>query len=168
MTRKRLLTFFFLNIWSFALLVFGVGGVFFSLFLFLKLRAFIPSFSYFFDLPLIKKVLVGLLSIALAIFFSLMVKTLFSARLLLLSYPDKLRKVLLLLKKNKRAFRADSFDTFMSAPCGRFVVRCALYKLKKTSEYRALLGRRAPFFTRLKENCTPKKVVIYRADSATL
>jgi hypothetical protein len=77
------------------------------------------------------------------------------------TWDAKKREIYLLINRNKTEFRPDTFEIYMQAPCGRLVVREALRRLNKKSEYKTLLKLRKPFLERLKNNCTPSKTVIF-------
>ena len=51
------------------------------------------------------------------------------------TYPEKCRLYSLLLRKNARLFRMESFKDFMGVPCHRVLVRMLLCKLGRESEY---------------------------------
>jgi hypothetical protein len=67
----------------------------------------------------------------------------------------------LLLKKNERAFRPESFAVYMQAPCSRLLVKSALKQLALKNRYRELLVYKEPFFTAIKKNCIPVKTTVY-------
>lgn len=156
---QKVSNFLFLNIWSAVVGVLGSGSLFASI------AILISNFnkwagSVFFALPFFCK----LFYIALFVGGVVGAKLLGISIRLFSSYKYKLREIALLVNKNKKSFRADTFDIFMAAPCGRLVTRVALYKLGKSKEYKGLLKRRKPFFARIKSSCVPQKVVIYSSD----
>ena len=55
-----------------------------------------------------------------------------------LSYGEKVRMFRALLRRNRRAFRRDSFKEFMGVPCHRLVVRMVLHRLDCPSEFSRL------------------------------
>ena len=77
------------------------------------------------------------------------------------TWSFKKREITLLINKNKKEFRPDTFKTFMQAPCGRLVVRLVLQDLNMEREYKTLIKLQKPLLERWKENCTPLKTVIY-------
>jgi hypothetical protein len=84
-----------------------------------------------------------------------------SAIKLFSAWESKKKELDILVNRNQDNFRPDTFDLFMQAPCGRLLVKQALKDLNKKEEYKYLLKLQKPLFERLRENCTPKKTVIY-------
>jgi hypothetical protein len=82
------------------------------------------------------------------------------------SWKHKNREIALLVNRNKKEFRPDTFETFMQAPCGRLVVRLALRDLKKQGEFKTLLKLQKPVLERWRENCTTSKTIIYINEEA--
>ena len=56
----------------------------------------------------------------------------------LLEIAEKVRMFRVLLRRNRRAFRRDSFKEFMGVPCHRLVVRMVLHRLDCPSEFSRL------------------------------
>jgi hypothetical protein len=77
------------------------------------------------------------------------------------AWPDKKRMLSLLLKKNERGFRSESFAMYMQAPCSRLLVKTALRQLGMKDRYRELLAYKEPFFVSVKKNCVPEKTTVY-------
>lgn len=151
--------FLFLNIWSFTVGLLGGVALFTSVSILIRDLSKWAG-SAFFALAFLGKVFY----VALFIVAFVGLKVLSISQRLFSSYPYKKREIALLINRNKANFRAGTFDMYMAAPCGRLVVRVALYKLGKSGEYRNLLKRRKPFFKRVKDACTPQKVIIYSKD----
>jgi len=76
-------------------------------------------------------------------------------------WGDKKAKRNILLSRNRKEFRPDTFEVYMQAPCGRLIVRSVLKELGKSNEYKNLLKMKKPFWVTAKENCTPVKTVVY-------
>jgi hypothetical protein len=77
------------------------------------------------------------------------------------TWGSKKREIELLIKRNQKEFRPDTFEVFMRAPCGRLIARQVLRDLNKRDEYKSLLKLRKPLLKRLRENCTPTKTVVH-------
>jgi hypothetical protein len=77
------------------------------------------------------------------------------------TYEEKLKKIDILVGKNKKEFRADTFKVFMQAPCSRLIVKCTLDRINRKNEYKHLLKMKKPFIENLREGCTPVDTVIY-------
>ena len=90
---------------------------------------------------------------------------LFSARLFS-TWEEKNKKIDILMKKNIKEFRPDTFEIFMQAPCGRLIVHQVLKDLNKQDEYKLLLKLQKPLINRLKDNCMPSKAVIFINEEA--
>ena len=56
------------------------------------------------------------------------------------TYGEKKRIYTILLRKNIKAYRMESFKDFLSVPCHRVVVRLVLNKLSLNSEYKKIKG----------------------------
>jgi hypothetical protein len=77
------------------------------------------------------------------------------------AWEDKIKKMDILLKRNKDEFRPDTFAVYMQAPCGRLMVHQVLRDLHKQGEYKTLLKLQKPLLERMRNNCMPVKTVIY-------
>jgi hypothetical protein len=77
------------------------------------------------------------------------------------TWEDKKQKIDILINRNRKEFRPDTFDVFMQAPCGRLIVHQVLRDLHKQGEYTSLTKLQKPLLERLRNNCTPVKTVIY-------
>ena len=77
------------------------------------------------------------------------------------TWDAKKREINLLVNRNKREFRPDTFEIYMQAPCGRLIVHEALRELNMREEYKTLLKLQKPLLERLRNNCVPPKTVIY-------
>jgi hypothetical protein len=47
------------------------------------------------------------------------------------TYEDKLKKIDILIGKNNKEFRADTFKIFMQAPCSRLIVKYTLNQINR-------------------------------------
>jgi len=77
------------------------------------------------------------------------------------TWNDKKRMINILLSKNRKEFKPETFSEYMQAPCGRLVVKVVLKELGKSNEYKNLLKLKKPFWRNVRENCRPTKMVIY-------
>lgn len=77
------------------------------------------------------------------------------------TWDDKKRKYVVLMERNAKNFRPDTFSEYMSAPCGRLLTKIVLADLAQSDKYKLLKMQRKPFFEELKENCTVKEVKVY-------
>jgi hypothetical protein len=134
-SKKTMLRFLYLNIYS--ILIFCAG-----------------IFAIAVPLYLISKWLL-IIQIIISIKLFLLSGRLFS------SWNAKKKEIHILVNRNKKEFRPDTFEIFMQAPCGRLVTREALKDLGMQSEYKNLKILIKPFFQNLKENCFPTKTVVY-------
>jgi hypothetical protein len=73
------------------------------------------------------------------------------------TYEDKLKKIDILIGKNKKEFRPDTFTVFMQAPCSRLIVKYTLSQINKKAEYKYLLKMKKSII----ENCKLVDTVIY-------
>jgi hypothetical protein len=89
------------------------------------------------------------------------IKVFQSAAGLFAAWDDKKRKIAVLLGKNKKEFRAETFRPFMQAPCSRLVVKYVLKEIGREDTYKELMKMKRPFIQSMKENCRPVKTVIY-------
>jgi hypothetical protein len=131
----KIFRFIYLNTYSFLLLICGI--IVFA----------IPLF-------IISKIL-----IIPQIFFTLFLLN--SAIKLFATWNDKKRMYKVLILKNKKQFRADSFKDFMQAPCGRLLTKAVLKDLRLKEKYKELLVYKKTFFVSLKKNLKTQKTVIY-------
>jgi hypothetical protein len=84
------------------------------------------------------------------------------------TYEEKLKKIDILIGKNKKEFRANTFKVFMQAPCSRLIVKYTLNQINRKNEYKHLLNMKKPFMENLHENCTPVDTVIYINEEKTV
>ena len=77
------------------------------------------------------------------------------------SWKDKKIKYQILMGKNKNEFRADSFEVFMKAPCGRLLTKAVLKDLHKEEEYKNLLVYKEPFVISLRNSCKKQVTTVY-------
>lgn len=131
----KLLRYIYLNTYSFILLFCGSALIAIPLY----------KVSFFFLIP----------QIAVSLLFLKPALTLFS------SWNDKVKKYEILIGKNKKEFRPDSFEMFMKAPCGRLLTRLVLKDLGYSDRYKELLVFKEPFLVLLKHNCKKQKTSIY-------
>jgi hypothetical protein len=131
----KIFRFIYLNTYSFLLLICGI--IVFA----------IPLF-------IVSKIL-----IIPQIFFTLFLLN--SAIKLFATWNDKKRMYKVLILKNKKQFRADSFKDFMQAPCGRLLTKAVLKDLRLKEKYKELLVYKKPFFVSVKNNLKTQKTVIY-------
>jgi hypothetical protein len=89
------------------------------------------------------------------------IKLFFISGKLFSTWNEKKREIDLLVNRNKKEFRPDTFEVFMQAPCGRLVVHEALRELNIQREYKTLLKLQKPLLERLRNNCTPSKTAIF-------
>ena len=76
------------------------------------------------------------------------------------SWTDKKIKYEILMNRNKYNFRRDTFKEFMTAPCGRLLVKVVLSDLDKTHKYKELTIYRQSIIKEIK-NCTkPRRTKI--------
>lgn len=80
------------------------------------------------------------------------------------SWEDKKRKYVVLMERNSKSFRPDTFSEYMQAPCGRLLVKIVLEDLDQSDKYKMLMKQRQPFFKELKNNCATKEVKVYTMD----
>ncbi len=85
--------------------------------------------------------------IIFSLFFIKQAGKLFSA------WKDKKIKYKILLERNKKDFRPDTFKVFMQAPCGRLLAKSVLKDLGIQEKYRELLLYKEPFLVSIKKNC---------------
>ncbi len=77
------------------------------------------------------------------------------------TWKDKKLKYEILIGKNKKDFRPDSFKIFMQAPCGRLLTKSVLKDLGLSNKYKDLLIYKEPFFVSIKNACTKHESKIY-------
>ena len=77
------------------------------------------------------------------------------------SWNDKKRKYEILMQKNNKEFRSDSFTEYIQAPCGQILTKIVLKDLNKTHEYRNLLKLKQPLWKTIKKGCKKQKTVVY-------
>lgn len=80
-------------------------------------------------------------------------------------YPDRVRVLDILIKKNKQGIREDSFCEFMYAPCGRMVVREALDILGEKRLYKKLAASCPLFSRKLLRERTSLEIIPYADDA---
>ena len=132
---NTLFKFFYLNIYSFLLLLCGI--------VFLSLSFF--EINRFFTILLVTVSFISFYH-SIRLFFT---------------YKDKLRKCDILVKKNVKEFKPETFKLFMQAPCGRLVTKTVLKELNMSTEYKSLLIYKDSLESSLKNNCKSSKTSIY-------
>jgi hypothetical protein len=60
------------------------------------------------------------------------------------SWNDKKRKYHVLIERNAETIRHDTFSEYMTAPCGRLLVKIVLKDLDKQNEYKKLTKAHKP------------------------
>ena len=68
-------------------------------------------------------------------------------------WEDKYREYKILIERNKKDFRPETFKLYMDAPCGRKVVKAVLKDLGKSNEYKQLLVYKPTLRESLKDCC---------------
>lgn len=76
------------------------------------------------------------------------------------TYPQKVRMISLLLRRNRTVFHPASFVPYLDAPCSRSVVRVVLQRLDLSWRYADLLKLRKPFGDRIRESCRTQETKI--------
>ncbi|MBI9103737.1 MAG: hypothetical protein JEY99_15080 [Spirochaetales bacterium] len=77
------------------------------------------------------------------------------------SWDDKKKKIRILLSKNKKSIKEESFIIFMTAPCGRLLVKHVLKIIGKRDMYKTLKKYRVPLYVKVKNNCSDVETKIY-------
>jgi len=76
------------------------------------------------------------------------------------SWEDKKRKYVLLVQRNSKEFRPDTFKEFMQSPCGRLLTKLVLQDLGQSKEYHNLKKLKLSFTEMIKHNCKSTKTTI--------
>lgn len=81
------------------------------------------------------------------------------------TWEDKKRKYSILMERNRNGFRHDTFKEFMTAPCGRLLVKIALKDLGETKRYKELAQYRHPIKEEIRKCLKPQttKIIIHQA-----
>ncbi len=77
------------------------------------------------------------------------------------TWKDKQKKYQILIGKNKKEFRPESFEIFMKAPCGRLLTKSVLKDLGYKDKYKELCIYKDPLFISIKNNCKSQKTTVY-------
>ena len=77
------------------------------------------------------------------------------------TWGEKKRKYAVLMERNKKQFRPDTFEAYMQAPCGRLLTKAVLKDLGERDRYKELLVYRVPVLESLKHNCTTQRTRVY-------
>ena len=110
---NKILKFLYLNIYALLLTIAGV------------LVLFLPFYRI--------NIWIIVIQIVVAIKLLLIAARLFS------TWNDKKRKINILLSKNSKEFKLETFSDYMQAPCGRLLVRVILSELGRSTEYKNLV-----------------------------
>lgn len=78
---------------------------------------------------------------------------------ILSAWTDKKRKYTILMERNKKCLRRDTFYEYMQAPCGRLLVKVVLEDLGHPEYYSTLLKLRLPLWKQIKRNLSPKTTI---------
>lgn len=84
------------------------------------------------------------------------------------SWEDKKRKYHILIERNSKGFREDTFSEYMEAPCGRLLTRIVLKDLNQLDKYKILKIHQKSYFAQLKKNCSRTKVKVYTSEDYDL
>ena len=77
------------------------------------------------------------------------------------SWKSKKRKYAILMERNEKELRPDTFKDYIQAPCGRLLVKIVLKDLNQENRYKDLLTMKQPLIQNCKESCTPKITTVY-------
>ena len=140
-TIETIARFIYLNAYAFLLILIG-GGV-----------AFIPVY----------KVSLWLILPQAAIVIYCMK----AAYTILSSWQDKKRKYHILMQRNRKELRADTFSEYMQAPCSRLLTKIVLKDLGRTDCYKTM-KKHVPIRARIKKNCISETKVYTPTDYAEM
>ena len=77
------------------------------------------------------------------------------------TWNDKKIKYEILMGKNRKEFRPDSFEVFMQAPCGRLLTMAVLKDLGIRQRYKELLAYKKPLDLSIKDGCAKQETKIF-------
>ena len=77
------------------------------------------------------------------------------------TWKGKKKRYAILMERNKKHFRPDTFEPYMQAPCGRLLTKVVLKDLGLEKRYKDLLIYKPSLIESIKKNCTPVKTTIY-------
>lgn len=77
------------------------------------------------------------------------------------TWNSKKIKYAVLMERNRKQIRPDTFEVYMQAPCGRLLTKAVLKDLGEKDRYRELLVYKPSLIESIKENFTPVKSKIY-------
>ncbi|GHV96769.1 hypothetical protein AGMMS50293_30890 [Spirochaetia bacterium] len=77
------------------------------------------------------------------------------------AWDEKKRMMALLINRNQREFRPDTFKVYMQAPCSRLLVKSVLKQLGQKQHYRDLLIYKPSLLQSIKETIRPVDTKIY-------
>lgn len=127
--------FLYLNSYAFLLIFIGVG------------IAVIPCYRWHWSLVVIQAIFV-----LMFIYYALKI---FSA------WSDKKRVYKMLIERNEKELRPETFNEYMQAPCGRLLAHIVLKDLNRQNQFAQLDKLQKHFWQIKKTDCLPKKTRIY-------
>lgn len=129
--------FLYLNSYAFLLIFIGVG------------IAVIPCYRWHWSL-----VVVQALFVLMFIYYAMKI---FS------SWPEKKRVYKVLIERNEKGLRPETFNDYMQAPCGRLLAHIVLKDLGRQEQFAELDKLQKHFWQIKKSDCLPKetRIVIY-------
>lgn len=82
------------------------------------------------------------------------------------SYPQKVRSYKLLVAKNRKTFKEDSFVIYMKAPCGRLITRAVLKEVGLKEKYKELKKYKPTIIETIKKGCEKPQAKVYINEEA--
>lgn len=82
---------------------------------------------------------------------------------ILTAWGDKKKKYAILMERNRREIRPDTFAVYAKAPCGRLLIRVVLADLHASHRYRSVIRAlpRQTLRRRFSEACTRRTTTVY-------
>ena len=79
------------------------------------------------------------------------------------SWPEKKRVYKVLIERNEKGLRPETFNDYMQAPCGRLLAHIVLKDLGRQDQFAELDKLQKHFWQIKKSDCLPKetRIVIY-------
>lgn len=77
------------------------------------------------------------------------------------TWHDKKKKYAVLMERNRKHFRPETFEPYMQAPCGRLLTKVVLEDLGQKDRYKELLAFKPSLLESINKNCTRQKTSIY-------
>ena len=77
------------------------------------------------------------------------------------TWKDKQLKYKILILRNRKIFRPNTFEIFMQAPCGRLLTKAVLKDLGLKKRYKELLVFKTPLIASIKKGCVKTETKIY-------